>query len=48
MPAADFPSLIARHRNYFLSGKTRPTEWREAYPPYSEHERLRGLLARLT
>jgi aldehyde dehydrogenase (NAD+) len=30
MAAADFPALIARHRNCFLSGKTRPVEWREA------------------
>jgi aldehyde dehydrogenase (NAD+) len=28
--AANFPALIARHRNCFLSGKTRPVEWREA------------------
>jgi acyl-CoA reductase-like NAD-dependent aldehyde dehydrogenase len=26
----DFGSLVARHRAYFLSGKTRPVEWREA------------------
>jgi aldehyde dehydrogenase (NAD+) len=30
MAAADFPGLIARHRNCFLSGRTRPVEWREA------------------
>lgn len=30
MEAADFPALIARHRNCFLSGRTRPVEWREA------------------
>ena len=30
MTAADFGALVARHRNYFLSGKTRPIEWREA------------------
>ena len=30
MAAADFPALIARHRNCFLSGRTRPVEWREA------------------
>jgi hypothetical protein len=30
MAAADFPALIARHRSCFLSGKTRPVEWREA------------------
>jgi aldehyde dehydrogenase (NAD+) len=26
----DFGSLVARHRAYFLSGKTRPVVWREA------------------
>ena len=26
----DFRSLAARHRAYFLSGKTRSIEWREA------------------
>jgi acyl-CoA reductase-like NAD-dependent aldehyde dehydrogenase len=26
----DFGSLVARHRAHFLSGKTRPFEWREA------------------
>jgi aldehyde dehydrogenase (NAD+) len=26
----DFIGLVARHRAYFLSGKTRPIEWREA------------------
>jgi aldehyde dehydrogenase (NAD+) len=26
----DFGSLVARHRAYFLSGKTRPVAWREA------------------
>jgi aldehyde dehydrogenase (NAD+) len=26
----DFGSMVARHRAYFLSGKTRPVEWREA------------------
>jgi aldehyde dehydrogenase (NAD+) len=26
----DFGSLVSRHRAYFLSGKTRPREWREA------------------
>jgi hypothetical protein len=30
MEAADFPALIARHRDCFLSGRTRPVEWREA------------------
>jgi aldehyde dehydrogenase (NAD+) len=30
MMAADFGALVARHRKYFLSGKTRPVEWREA------------------
>jgi aldehyde dehydrogenase (NAD+) len=30
MTACDFGALIARHRKYFLSGKTRPVEWREA------------------
>jgi aldehyde dehydrogenase (NAD+) len=28
--AVDFPGLVARHRKYFLSGKTRTVEWREA------------------
>jgi aldehyde dehydrogenase (NAD+) len=28
--AVDFPGLVARHRKYFLSGKTRAVEWREA------------------
>jgi aldehyde dehydrogenase (NAD+) len=26
----DFPGLVARHRKYFLSGRTRTVEWREA------------------
>src|ERR1700760_5010357 len=26
----DFADLLARHRAYFQSGKTRPAEWREA------------------
>src|SRR4051794_17441469 len=30
MPIPDFGPLVARHRNYFLSGKTRPVEWRKA------------------
>ena len=30
MTAADFGALVARHRECFLSGKTRPVEWREA------------------
>ena len=30
MAAADFGALVARHRECFLSGKTRPVEWREA------------------
>jgi aldehyde dehydrogenase (NAD+) len=30
MTAANFGALVARHRKYFLSGKTRPIEWREA------------------
>jgi aldehyde dehydrogenase (NAD+) len=30
MEAAAFPALIARHRNCFLSGRTRPVEWRES------------------
>jgi hypothetical protein len=30
--AADFPALIARHRDCFLSGKTRPVEWRAGAP----------------
>ena len=28
--AVDFAGLVARHRKYFLSGKTRTVEWREA------------------
>jgi hypothetical protein len=44
MAAADFAALIPRHRNCFLSGKTRPVEWREA----QLDALLRGLLARLT
>jgi aldehyde dehydrogenase (NAD+) len=27
---ADYGSLVARHRAYFLSGRTRPVQWREA------------------
>lgn len=27
--ATDFPAIIARHRDYFLSSATRPTEWRK-------------------
>jgi aldehyde dehydrogenase (NAD+) len=30
MSKPDFGKLVARHRAYFLSGKTRPVEWREA------------------
>jgi aldehyde dehydrogenase (NAD+) len=30
LSSLDFGSLVARHRAYFLSGKTRPVEWREA------------------
>ncbi len=30
MTASDIDTLIARHRKYFLSGKTRSVEWREA------------------
>jgi aldehyde dehydrogenase (NAD+) len=30
MAAADFGALVAWHRECFLSGKTRPVEWREA------------------
>jgi hypothetical protein len=30
MAASDFAALVARHRKCFLSGKTRPVEWREA------------------
>ncbi len=30
MAAADFGALVARHRECFLSGKTRPVDWREA------------------
>jgi aldehyde dehydrogenase (NAD+) len=27
---AGYEPMVARHRDYFLSGKTRPVEWREA------------------
>jgi acyl-CoA reductase-like NAD-dependent aldehyde dehydrogenase len=27
--STDVASILARHRAYFLSGKTRPPEWRE-------------------
>jgi aldehyde dehydrogenase (NAD+) len=30
MATSDFAALVARHRKCFLSGKTRPVEWREA------------------
>jgi aldehyde dehydrogenase (NAD+) len=30
MAAADYQALVARHRKYFISGATRPVEWREA------------------
>ena len=30
MAASDFGQLVARHRKYFMSGRTRPIEWREA------------------
>ncbi|MGA3064957.1 MAG: hypothetical protein ABSD90_17390 [Methylocystis sp.] len=30
MAVSDFEQLVARHRKYFLTGKTRPAEWREA------------------
>jgi acyl-CoA reductase-like NAD-dependent aldehyde dehydrogenase len=30
MTGSDFGATVARHRNYFLSGATRPVEWREA------------------
>src|SRR5271170_1553461 len=30
MTTADFGALVARHRKYFISGNTRPVEWREA------------------
>src|ERR1051326_3393849 len=29
MSRLDFSALVARHRNYFRSGATRPAEWRE-------------------
>ena len=29
MPGLDYAQIVARHRNYFLSGATRPVEWRE-------------------
>src|SRR3954449_7807988 len=28
MSISDFPAIVARHRNYFRSGATRPVEWR--------------------
>jgi len=30
MGALDFEQIVARHRRYFLAGRTRPVEWREA------------------
>jgi aldehyde dehydrogenase (NAD+) len=30
MAVSDFEQLVTRHRKYFLAGKTRPVEWREA------------------
>ncbi|MDM0082880.1 aldehyde dehydrogenase family protein [Variovorax sp. J31P179] len=30
VPSTDFGKLVARHRAYFLTGKTRPVDWREA------------------
>src|SRR5437899_3844947 len=30
MTGNDFGATVARHRTYFLSGATRPIEWREA------------------
>ena len=30
MAVSDLEQLVARHRKYFLTGKTRPAEWREA------------------
>ncbi len=29
MSTPDFSAIVARHRNYFQSGATRPVEWRE-------------------
>ena len=29
MSTPDFSALVARHRNYFRTGATRPVEWRE-------------------
>src|SRR5580658_7827738 len=29
MPGLDYAQIVARHRDYFLSGATRPVEWRE-------------------
>src|SRR4051794_25344104 len=29
MSTPDFTAIVARHRNYFQSGATRPVEWRE-------------------
>ena len=31
MSTPDFSALVARHRNYFRSGATRPVEWREGH-----------------
>src|SRR5882672_6217973 len=30
MNTAEFPTLVSRHRNYFLTGATRSVEWRES------------------
>jgi len=30
MAVSDLEQLVARHRKYFLTGKCRPAEWREA------------------
>jgi len=40
---SDFEQLVARHRKYFLTGKTRPAEWREAQ--HSEASDFPGLSA---
>ncbi len=30
MPVSDYPALVARQREYFLSGQTRPVAWRKS------------------
>ncbi len=38
MSTPDFAAIVAKHRNYFRSGATRPVEWR----PESARQRLAG------